>query len=84
MRTGYRITVQMNELWYLTQYTRTWEDKMVKWEEPGLAVSQNKHEPMGWGGLREWHRHIYTTLYTIASGKMLCSTGSSAQCSVMT
>ena len=31
--TGYRITKQMNGLWYMTQYTWTWEDKMVKWEK---------------------------------------------------
>ena len=33
MSTGYRITKQMNGLWYMTQYTWTWEDKMVKWEK---------------------------------------------------
>ena len=44
-------------------------------------------ERKGWGELKEEHWYIYThqpSVKLIASGKLLYSTGSSAQCSVIT
>ena len=36
------------------------------------------------GDVGEWHRHAYTAMCETASGRLLCSTGGSAGCSVMT
>ena len=67
--------------------------KMVQWTylqdrnrdtdvENGHVDTTERREE--WGELGGWNWHIYTTMCQGASGKLLCNTGSSAWCSVVT